>query len=73
MAITKEQTKAAMQTVMAVAEAIKTAESIPSGHLYALLMSKGISLSDYQAILGILTRGNLVEDNGHLLTWIGGR
>ena len=66
---TKEQTKAALQVVVAVAEAIRELKSIPSGHLYARLMDK-LSLDQYNSIIGLLKRQGLVSESNYLLTWI---
>jgi ArsR family metal-binding transcriptional regulator len=68
---TKEQVNAAMQIVLAIGDTIKELKEVPSGHLYAQLMGK-LSLSDYEAIIGVLKRsGKVVEDQSHLLRWVG--
>jgi len=56
--------------VLAIAEAIATAKEIPSGHLYAAVMSK-MTLDQYHACIAVLVRGNLVREQYHVLTWIG--
>jgi hypothetical protein len=71
---TKEM-QALLQIVDAVAEAIRdlTAESpmkgVPSGHLYAMLMSM-MNLQMYQTIVGLLKKAGLVKESGHFLTWV---
>lgn len=63
--------RAAFDLLAAVAEAIRAAGEVPSGHLYALLCSK-VSLEGYEKILGILVRAGLVEKaSNHMLRWIG--
>ena len=53
------------------AEAIRAAGSIPSGHLYAMLMDK-LELHEYEALLGSLKRTDLVtETSDHMLHWNG--
>ena len=44
---------------------------IPSGYLYALLNGKGLSLSNYQAVILGLEHSGVIKNNGHLLTWKG--
>lgn len=61
---------AAVEIIMAVAEAIRSLKSVPSGHLYARLMGS-LTLDDYQSIIGVLKRTGLVSESGHLLTWTG--
>lgn len=61
---------AAVEIIMAVAEAIRSLKSVPSGHLYARLMGS-MTLDDYQAVIGVLKRTGLVSESAHLLTWTG--
>ena len=56
--------------VEAVADAIKTLGSVPSGHLYAHLMG-ALTLTQYQAVIGILKVQGKVTERNHLLTWVG--
>lgn len=64
-------TREALDHVKIVAEAIAVAgaEGIPSGHLYARLMSFGYSLAVYQRIIDVLKTAGLVTERAHLLTW----
>lgn len=41
---------------------------IPSGHLYAMLMSKGMSLDTYNLIINYLKIQDLITEKHHLLT-----
>jgi hypothetical protein len=68
--VTTDDVKKAMQIVLVVAEAIKELGSVPSGHLYAQLMSH-MTLDTYTKIIGILKKGGMVTESGHLLTWVG--
>lgn len=70
MAVTPDELKAAVAMTAAVAETIKTLGSVPSGHLYAQLMDR-MSLETFESLIGILKRAKLVEENNHLLTWVG--
>lgn len=45
---------------------------MPSGHLYARLMSH-MSLETYDSIIGTLKRAGLVEERNHLLRWLAPR
>ncbi len=65
------QTHAALECIKALADAIKSLGSVPSGHLYAGLMGK-LSLDQYNQMIGILTRSGLVElTPSHVLNWKG--
>lgn len=69
--ITKEQVQAYFKVLTAVAEAVRELEQIPSGHLYAVLMGK-ISFEDYQSIIRVLEKAELIRIDGfHLVHWIG--
>ena len=59
----------ALLIIRTVADAIREAGSIPSGHLYAMLMTYGCSLSQYESIIGILVESGRVEKRGDLLVW----
>lgn len=68
--ITPERVKAALNIVQAIAETIREIGRIPSGHLYAQLMSR-MSLSEYENIIDILKRAGVVEVKNYELIWIG--
>jgi hypothetical protein len=69
--VTNTEVKAAFGILQAVAEAIRELGEVPSGHLYANLMSK-LTLAQFEQVLGVLKGAGLVrESNAHLLTWIG--
>ena len=70
MKVTKKEVKAVLDTIAAVASAIRTLGSVPSGHLYALLCGT-LSLESYQRIIDQLKKSGLVKEENHLLTWIG--
>ena len=67
---TASQTRAALALTMAVAETIREAREIPSGTLYAMLVSK-VDLPGYQAMIRNLKNAELVEERAHMLRWIG--
>jgi len=72
MEITKEQARAAVEVVTTLAEAVRDLGEVPSGELYAVAMSAGLSLGQYQSVLGVLKRAGLVEETpAHLLRWVG--
>jgi hypothetical protein len=68
---TNEQAREAMRIVLVVADIIREAGEIPSGHLYAALAERGMTLNNYNAILDTLKRTGLVQEANHLLTWDG--
>ena len=51
--VTNTEVKAAFGILQAVAEAIREPGEVPSGHLYANLMSK-LSLAQFEQVLGVL-------------------
>ncbi len=62
-----------IRVLKAVAQAIHDAGSIPAGHLYAMLMTKGCTMEGFDLIVGYLTGTTLVENRGDLLVWVGER
>jgi hypothetical protein len=51
--VTNTEAKAAFGILQAVAEAIRELGEVPSGHLYANLMSK-LTLAQFEQVLGVL-------------------
>jgi hypothetical protein len=68
--ITTPHVKAALGILTAVADAIRDLKEVPSGHLYANLMSK-LSFAQYEQVIGVLKSTGLIKENAHLLTWVG--
>jgi len=66
----KEQVKAAIEVVLAIANAIRELREVPSGQLYAQLMGY-LSLDQYQVIINNLKQAKLIKVESHLITWIG--
>ncbi len=66
------QLKAALQVSLIICDAVRDAGpmGIPSGHLYAALMSK-VGLDAYNSILAVVVRKGWIRNSGHLLTWTG--
>lgn len=67
---TKQIKEAALKVVTIIADAIREAGEIPSGHLYAMLMPFGINLHLYQQIIDGLQKAGRVKKTGDLLTWV---
>jgi|SRR6185369_438684 len=67
---TKQQVASAMQITLAVAEAIRKAGRIPSGHLYAMLIGK-VDIDGYQAMIRTLKNTGLVTESMNELIWTG--
>ena len=66
----KTQAKAFVAATFAVAEAVRELKSVPSGHLYAQLMSH-LDLPAYEKIVGVLKEAGVVREENYLLTWVG--
>lgn len=69
--VTKQDIIAAIQKTKIIADAVKEAgtDGIPSGHLYAIVMS-AYSLSEFQQIIDLLKRNNIIQEKEvHLLVW----
>ena len=65
---TQDQIQAMRKILDAVIDAIKaTPEGTPEGSLYALLMTQGCSLNQFQAIIGALCKAGKIRKEGHLL------
>ena len=65
----KAQVTAALEAVRAVADAIRELKRVPSGVLYANVMSV-ISIADYDKIIGTLKGAGLVREEAHELIWV---
>lgn len=65
-----QQASAALQCVAALAEAIQSLGSVPSGHLYIQVMGV-LTMDQYNGAIGLLKRAGLVTEAGHVLTWVG--
>lgn len=65
----KTQLDSELKIIRAVADAIKEAGRIPSGHLYAFLIGQGWQLDDYQKLIGLLKRSGLIREEYHELIW----
>jgi hypothetical protein len=60
----------AAATIRALAEVVRTAREIPSGHLYAMFHEQ-MTLRGYGAAIGLLKGAKLIEEQSYLLRWIG--
>lgn len=49
-------------------EAIGECDGVPSGHLYAALMTHNLSLSAYQSRIDMLKKMAAIDESGHFLT-----
>ena len=61
--------KAMIELVQAIADTIRNAKQIPSGHLYAMMMEYGCTLETYRYLLGILVESGRVACRGNVLVW----
>ena len=67
---TKDQVHATIAALQAVAEAIRELKQVPSGHLYAQLMSH-FDVATYQRIIDTLKGAGVVREESHMLIWQG--
>jgi hypothetical protein len=67
---TREQIKAALELMVAVADSIRALDRVPSGHLYAHLMGQ-IDLQTFNLIISRLKGAGLIEEQNHELIWKG--
>jgi len=59
-----------LRIIKLIADTIRDCKQIPSGHLYAMLMTTGMTLEYYQSIIDILEKVNLITIDGfHMITW----
>jgi hypothetical protein len=65
---TSDQVKAAIETIRAIADTIRSLGSIPSGELYARVMQY-IPIDSYNRIIDILVNSGLITKTNNLLTW----
>lgn len=70
MDLTKEQVASAIAVVQTIAEAVRVAGKIPSGHLYAMIMDK-VSIQAFESAVALLKRAGLVGESNHELSWTG--
>lgn len=66
----KDQARAAVQVVAALAETIRELGEVPNGNLYAHVMGT-LSLGEYEKVIALLKRAGLVAEENHLLRWVG--
>lgn len=65
----QEKISAALDVMRAVADAIKEAKRIPSGHLFAMLMEHGCSIEQFQTIVNTLKSTGLISEQNYELIW----
>lgn len=67
---TVTQVEAYIELHKVIAEAIREAGEIPSGHLYAQVMGH-MTLATYERIVETLIGAKLITRSSHLLKWVG--
>lgn len=67
---TKQQVNGAVLMTAAIADAIRELGTVPAGVLYANLMSV-VSIQQFDAIIRMLVKAELVSNVAHELKWIG--
>lgn len=68
-----EKVSAALSIVRAVADTIREVGQAPAGIVYQAFMARGYTMDDYYAVIGFLTRADLIESRGDLLIWKGAK
>jgi hypothetical protein len=66
--VSKAELTAGIESIKAIAEAIRDLESVPSGHLYARLMTF-MSLESYEKVIDMLVRAAVIRKENDLLIW----
>lgn len=67
-ATTKEQVTEAFKMCAAIGEAIRDLKQIPSGKLYAMVMTH-MDIEIYQCVIAKLKETGLVREENHMLIW----
>ncbi len=62
--------KRTMEVALVICEAIRQANRIPSGTLYAMLAGK-MDLGQYEAFIQAIKNAGLIREEAHGLIWIG--
>lgn len=67
--VTAKQASAAIEMIRIAYEAVASrgTEGMPSGHLYALMMSAFASVDQYQSMVDLMVRTKLLSQNGLIL------
>ena len=68
--MTQQQISAAIQSVAAIAEAIRQLGSVPSGVLYAQVCGH-MTIDQYNQIIALVKRAGLIAESNHVLRWVG--
>lgn len=68
---TAAQVKQALQYCLAVADTVREVGTAPEGPIYAALSTKGITHTDFEAIVRTLCNTGLIARAGHCLKWTG--
>jgi hypothetical protein len=68
---TPEQIYAALMVLKTVADIIRELKEVPSGVLYARLMEKGMTLSNYEATINRLALAGVIRVSGNVIHWVG--
>jgi hypothetical protein len=64
----RQQILAIIEISRAIVEAVKAAGELgaPAGTLYAALMAAGCTLTQFEGIMGGMTRGGILTKSGHI-------
>jgi hypothetical protein len=69
--MTPAEVKAALNIMLAVADAVRDAGRLPLGSLYATLSGHIASMSAFESLVRQLTNTGVVRREGNELVWVG--
>lgn len=68
--MTQQQISSAIQSVAAIAEAIRSLGEVPSGELYAHVCGH-LDIDQYTQVIALVKRAGLVAESNNVLRWVG--
>jgi hypothetical protein len=69
--MTSAEIKAALNVMLAVADAVRDAGRLPLGSLYATLSGHITSMSAFESMIRQLTNTGIIRREGNELVWVG--
>jgi hypothetical protein len=67
---TPAKIRSALNTIFALADAIRELREVPEGHLYARVMTH-LSLDEFDAAMRVLKNNKMIKIEHRMITWIG--
>lgn len=69
--MTTDDVMGVVNLTQAIGEVIAASSPIPSGHLYANLMTLGMNLEAYHRVMSLLTEAGVVKVENNMVRWVG--